>query len=45
MYIAVVSLHSHVIGAVDFNLLLLCPNLRILSLSNSVCDIEQFGFW
>lgn len=33
------------IGAVDFNLLSLCPNIRtrILNLANSICDIEQFA--
>lgn len=45
MYIDVVSLHTYIIGALDFNLLSLCPNIRtrILNLANSICDIEQFA--
>lgn len=37
--------YTPIIGALDFNLLSLCPNIRtrILNLANSVCDIEQFA--
>lgn len=37
--------YTPIIGALDFNLLSLCPNIRIriLNLANSICDIEQFA--
>lgn len=37
--------YTPIIGALDFNLLSLCHNIRtrILNLANSICDIEQFA--